>query len=915
MSRTSRARRLPFFAAAVVAASAGAVAVTPSAALADPAAEPVVVVPDAKTVLNGLFRDIAADPAHQQVFVATYNPSAVVALDSNGVVKQTVGGFTAVMDLVLNGDGSTLYVLDGNGTRTLTAIDTQTYAATTTVLPGTDCARTGAFTGGKLWYSYGPCDNSDTGGIGVFDPATGIATTGVVDVKPGRLAALPDRPDLLFLAETGAGGFHLYDVSGETPNEVATGGRGYCGDAVLTPDGERVLVSCGDLEVYRTSDLSLEKTITTPGRSESVALSADGRFAAVSDDRNPNADSYLVHDLDTAGAKVVREFKLGTYEPVTPRSVAFLGDTLVGVIRENSRESVNFKRYATKAGTALTAKAPKGVRFSDRFKVTGTMTAGPAGASVAVTRTDRTGVHDLGTITVPASGAFTLPQIPSVTGVNQYTFTYAGDDGHQPAIATASVIIRPRAFDFNNDGYAETVTGAPGEDLGDDTDTGQLYVLPGTASGTTGTGSVAIHQDVAGVPGSNEDGDFFGEITASGDFNGDGYADLAASLVGEDLGSAKNAGSVLVFYGSATGLKTSSGVGGLSLSNAYGNFGVSMAAGDFNGDGIDDLAVGEPGTYYGSVTVFPGAVTGLNSSSQLYFNNGHPGDYNENELFGYAMSAGDINGDGFDDLAVGSMYDWEARDWSTGSVSVFYGMSYGFGTTQFFTKDTSGVPGGSASFNPDKGDSSDMFGAQVVLADFNGDTKADLAVSAPGSPVTGTDGKRKADAGTVTVLYSDGTKIATSGAVQYTQSSTGLPGNPGSNDFYGSTLTAGDGNRDGYAELAIYSSGDAFVTIIPGGASGLATSKATAWSQDSPGIPGGTETGDYWGGSLRFVDVKGTGYLTLVVGASGEDKYGALTVMYFTAAGATGTGSKFFSQDTAGIPGGGESGDGFGTFW
>ncbi|GIG67127.1 hypothetical protein Pen01_34220 [Phytomonospora endophytica] len=901
-------------------------AVTPSAAVADPAAEPVVVVPDAKAVLNGSAADLVADPVHQQVFVSLSIPASVIALDHNGTVKQTITGFSNPGEMVLSGDGTTLYVLDGNSTRTIHAIDTQTLARSSTVLPETECPRTAAFTGGKLWFSYASCTSIDTGGIGVLDPATGVATTGILTGKPGNLTALPDRPDRLLFSEWGTGGmFRLYDVSGETPVETATGTRPSCADTTLTADAERVMAACGDLEIYRTSDLTRERTITTPGGAGQIALSADGRFAAVTDGYHPGADSYLVYDLTAAAsAAPVRKYTFDYNTSLSP-DLAFLADgTLVGTTSQNGTVTVHFKRYATKAGTALTVKAPKGVRFSDRFKVTGTMTDGPGvAATVAVTRTDRTGVHDLGTVAVSASGAFTLPQIPAVTGVNEFTFTYAGDDGHQPATASTSVTVKPRAFDFNNDGYAETVTGTPGENLGDDSDTGQLYVLPGTAAGTTGTGSVAIHQDSAGVPGSNEDGDFLGEVTASGDFNGDGYADLAASLAGEDLGSAKNAGSVLIFYGSATGLKTSSGVGSLSVSTSSGYLGSSMAAGDFNGDGIDDLAVGEPyaGYYgYGGVYVWRGSTTGLSSGNREYHDAEDydvPGDGNTSELFGYSMSAGDVNGDGFDDLAAGAMYDWEVKNWSTGSVTVLYGATYGLVSagSQFFTKDTSGVPGGSGSFNPDKGDSSDMFGAQVVLADFNGDLKADLAVSAPGSPVTGTDGKRKADAGTVTVLYSNGTKIATTGAVQYTQATAGLPGNPGSDDFYGGTLAAGDANRDGYAELVINSAGDAFVTVIPGSGSGLAASKAKSWTQDTPGIPGGNETGDYWGSSLRFIDVKGTGYMTLIVGASGEDKFGALTVVYSTSGGLTGTGAKFFSQDSTGVPGAGESGDGFGTFW
>lgn len=86
-----------------------------------------------------------------------------------------------------------------------------------------------------------------------------------------------------------------------------------------------------------------------------------------------------------------------------------------------------------------------------------------------------------------------------------------------------------------------------------------------------------------------------------------------------------------------------------------------------------------------------------------------------------------------------------------------------------------------------------------------------------------------------------------------------------------------------------------------------------AWTQDSPGIPGSSEAGDNWGGALRFSDVKGTGYCSLVVGASGENSgRGAITAIHGTSAGLTGTGAQWFSQDTTGVPGVGEPGDHFG---
>jgi hypothetical protein len=89
--------------------------------------------------------------------------------------------------------------------------------------------------------------------------------------------------------------------------------------------------------------------------------------------------------------------------------------------------------------------------------------------------------------------------------------------------------------------------------------------------------------------------------------------------------------------------------------------------------------------------------------------------------------------------------------------------------------------------------------------------------------------------------------------------------------------------------------------VVPGGASGLAYGEAKGWTQSTTGIPGTNETGDYWGDSLRFAEVKGTGYAALIVGADGENSgQGAFTVIYSTSSGLTATGEK---------------GDFFGTFF
>jgi hypothetical protein len=479
---------------------------------------------------------------------------------------------------------------------------------------------------------------------------------------------------------------------------------------------------------------------------------------------------------------------------------------------------------------------------------------------------------------------------------------------------------RAKPYDVNGDGYADAVVGAVGEDLGYDTDAGMLHVLYGRSSGITTYGDKVIHQDTSGVPGSPEDSDLFGWTNASGDFNADGYADVAVSTIGEDIGSAYESGLVQVFYGSSGGLRTSA-VTGLEVPREYLTLGVGLAAGDFNGDGRDDLAVGGPGDNFGvgSVFVHNGTSSGLSTTYQEFTQGGDvPGTPQDGEYFGEALEAGDINGDGIADLAIGASNDWDDLGWPTGSVTLLYGSASGLNGNhdgQRFSKETPGVPGDGGWYDHEAEDYPDDFGYDLTLADFSGDGKADLAVGAPGSAVN-YNGVRQADAGTVTVLYSNGTQMGTANAIEITELTANIPGVPSEYDYLGETVTGGDANGDGASELAMFSFGDRYLTVIPGSPTGLVPSAARGWTQDSSGIPGIDEPNDLWGNSLRFADIKGTGYQSLIVGADGENTWrGAFTVIHGTSGGLTGTGAQAFSQDTYGVEGTAEANDSFGAFF
>src|SRR5690606_26188089 len=153
------------------------------------------------------------------------------------------------------------------------------------------------------------------------------------------------------------------------------------------------------------------------------------------------------------------------------------------------------------------------------------------------------------------------------------------------------------AGDFDGDGYDDLAAGVPFEDDGVAWDAGAVNVIYGSAAGLTATGSQLWTQESGDVPSASEETDRFGFAVAVGDFDGDGYDDLAVGVLGED----DNAGAAIVLFGAAAGLTAEEsqfwmqGTGGLPGESELGDhFSSALAAGDFDGDGRDDLTVGVP---------------------------------------------------------------------------------------------------------------------------------------------------------------------------------------------------------------------------------------------------------------------------------------------------------------------------------
>jgi hypothetical protein len=291
--------------------------------------------------------------------------------------------------------------------------------------------------------------------------------------------------------------------------------------------------------------------------------------------------------------------------------------------------------------------------------------------------------------------------------------------------------------DFNGDGYADFAVGAPGVDGAGQMDIGQTRVFLGSASGPTNP------RDLLGSAAFDNEGS---AVALSGDYDGDGLADLVTTAPNALSG----AGRGRVRYGNrAADLITRP----LQFANAMTgeHFGSSVAGdADYDGDGYSDVFIGVKDRVIsnfarGSVFVFrSGGATGLISNRTFELGNAQAGDQ-----FGFSVcNAGDLNGDGRDDIAVGSpMADPMALN-SAGVVSIYYGTAMLPAAPNLVLMGTN---------------TGDQFGFAVAgLGDTNGDGLSDLGVGARFATRAG-----NANAGVASVYYGSERNFGVAAPVRY----------------------------------------------------------------------------------------------------------------------------------------------------
>jgi hypothetical protein len=721
-----------------------------------------------------------------------------------------------------------------------------------------------------------------------------------------------------------------------------------------------------DLGSSATDDLTADTTPTLTGTTEAGATvtisngstvlgtavaDANGDWSFTTDTLLDGSHSLSATTTDVAGNTGASSPALSVTIDTTAPAVPTIDLDAASDTGSDSTDNITSDATPTLTGTAE-AGATVTIRIGST--VLGTTVADNAGTWSFTTDALTDDLHSLTAMATDAAGnSSTVATLDVTVGVERYDltslsategFVIQGDAAGDSAGWSVS-----SAGDVNGDGFADLIIGAYNGDDGG-ADAGEAYVVFGSATGfgtADGTGRQVIDlTTLSATEGYIIQGDADGDnagfgVSSAGDVNGDGFDDVMVGAWRAGDGGLQN-GRTYVVFGSSSSFGTPDGTGRQVMdvstlsetqgfiiqgSAAFERAGWSVSsAGDVNGDGFDDMIVGAAwasngGSVAGEAYVVFGSASGfgapdgtgrqvldlatLSATQGFMIQGDSAADY-----AGWSVSsAGDVNGDGFDDVIVGARRG-DDGGYDAGEAYIVFGSASGFGTDDGTGRQMIDLTTLSAAqgfiFRGDA--SNETAGSSVSAAgDINGDGIDDLIVGVPwGSGGGHQSGEAYVVFGSTSgfgTADGDGRRVIEPTTLSATQGFVIMGSSFGAAGW--SVSSAGDVNGDGLGDLIVgapWGSGndtqEGLAYVVFGSASGFGTVDGDGRQVLNLGTLSAAQgfviQGDAWhdnaGASVSAAgDINGDGFDDVIVGAAygddGGDRAGEAYVIYGSALG------------------------------